>query len=411
MTVLVYETDLGLHLNKTGGFTNLKWKSGEEMVSIELDKVSSASQTNPVLIAEVQEKSWPIVKKEAESLVKDLKKADSIVDKGKREAAADKALTEFRKDAGAKLQRCAMDVFEVYIKDKGDYRLYLGKAGVRLLIDASSFAAAAVLTAASSWTGIGTAVGAVSMARSAGSIIQQFGNLAADAETIQEQIRKNAEKLERQLTGGQLGNTVKQGLSAIINAVTATEIENAFVTVEGLEKDFKLLESKVKGLHTNAASLGADLPKLLDAFEKIAPSQEILADLVKLTGEKTSDYKKFTAELADVEKNIKKAVEGASDLMERVRTLQKWTDDRSDMVADMKKKYKEGAVKVTKVLAQFVTLGLAFYGGNWTDATSTIAGFKSSHALGAALAVANDGLSTVKEMGTELFDAFKKKKV
>ncbi len=410
MTVLVYETDLGLYLNKTGDFTNLVWKTAEEMVSVELDKVSSVSQTNPVLVAEVQDKCWPIVKKEAESLIKDLKKADSIVDKSKREALADKALAEYRKDTGAKLQSCAMDVFDVYVKDKGDYRLYLTKSGVRLLIDGASFAAAAVLTAATSWSGIGSIVGAVGMARSAGSIVQQFGNLLADAETIKGQIESNAEKLNKQLSSSTISNTVKQGLSAAINAALAIEIEKVLPTVEGLEKDFKLLGDKVKGMHKEAVSLVSDLPKLLDAHEKIAPNQEILADLVKLTGMKTDDYKKFTAELKKVEKSINEAVSQASDLMARVNALKDWVDGKAGEVEDMKKKFSEGAVKSVKLLTQFVTLGLAFYGGNWSNATSTIAGLKSSHALGAALALANDGLSTTKELGTAIYEHFKKKK-
>ena len=33
MTVTVYETDLGVYLNKNGGFKNLEWKSGKEMVA------------------------------------------------------------------------------------------------------------------------------------------------------------------------------------------------------------------------------------------------------------------------------------------------------------------------------------------------------------------------------------------
>lgn len=55
-----------------------------------------------------------------------------------------------------------------------------------------------------------------------------------------------------------------------------------------------------------------------------------------------------------------------------------------------------------------VTVGLAFYGGNWTDATSTIAGLKSSHAVAGALALANDGRTTTKELGTTRYEHFKK---
>ena len=412
MTVLVYEADLGVYLNKNAGFKNLKWKAGEEMVAIELDKLSSATGTNAVLVAEVQERAWPVVKKEADPLARKLKdQVDSIEDEKKREAAADKLLQAFRTDVGDELQKVAIDVFQSYVKDKSDYRIHVAKSGVRILIDGAGLALAGFLTATAGWTGIGTVAGGVMMARSLSSIVQQIYNEVAKAEAILERIKENSAKLAKQLAGEDFKvNTLKQAGAAVVNAALAIEVQRFAPTVTGLSKDLELLDVKIKDMHTDAAKLVSGLPELLDSHAKVAPAQEVLADLVKLTGKKTSDYKKLTAELDGIEAKVRKAVEGASELMARVRELKLWVEVKSAEVETLKKAYDEGAVKKVDLLTRFVVLAGAFCAGNWSSPDSLLADLKGSKEMVASLALANDGLGTVKELGDQIYDAFKKNK-
>lgn len=410
MSVLVYETDLGVYLNKNAKLKNLPtFKAGDRLITIEIDGVNKITGQNALLVQKVADLSWPVVKKEADALIKALGTADAIADKTKRDKAFDTALDGFNDDVAVKLIKVASDVFASFAKDKKDYKVYKIKSGIKIAVNGLSLAASIALTAAAGWSGVGTVVGAVGMVRSAASLTQQIMNLSKDSLAIYQRIVVNIVKLKKQLASPNLKtNTAKQVGATVLNKVFAVEIETLVVTVGAVETDFKLMLNKVKGNKTNAVSLSKEIPKLLDQQDVITKSIADLEVIVKKTGKEEAQLKKLKVAEKKLEGELDKLLEKVHGIMATVNELEEWAVTYTKEVTELNAKFSTKAVKVASVATDFLLAAGSFVGGNFADPAQTVKDLHdASKVVVTSLALTNDSLGTIKDLGTSTYDAIK----
>ncbi len=410
MTVLVYETDLGHYLNQNAKFANIVFKKGDAMITIEIDGVSALKGSNALLVQKVADDSWPIVKKEAADLIKKLKKdVDTVTDDKKRKTLLDKELDKFNDEVAALLITAASKVFTSFAKDKKDYKIYKLKAGFKIAVNGAGLVASITLTALAGWSGVGTVVGAVGMVRTTASIAQQCVNLSKDSVDIAKRILTNVVKLKQQLASPNLKtNTLKQAASTVLNKVFAVEIETLVVTVDGIEADVKLLGSKVKGNKVNAVKLSTGIPEILDKQEKLNADIKPLLELGVRTKKQQSELKKLQAKLDENEKDLDKLLTKIVTFSETVNYLEKWVVTIEKDIANMKKKYNPSVVKATGIATDLLLAAGSFVGGNFADPVQTVKDLHdTSKVVVTSLALTNDSLGTIKDLGSTIYDNFK----
>ena len=410
MSVLVYETDFGVYLNKNADLKNTPaFKPGDRMITIEIDGVDKLTGQNVLMAQKVADLSWPVVKKEAEATIKALEKADAITDKAKREKAVKQELDSFNDTVAEKLIKVASGVFTTFAKDKKDYKVYKIKSGIKIAVNGLSLAASIALTAAAGWSGVGTVVGAVGMVRSAASLTQQIINLSKDSQEIYKRILGNIVKLKSQLSSPSIkANTAKQVGATVLNKVFAVEIESLVVTVSAVEGDFKLMLNKVKGNKVNAVSLSKAIPKLMDELSDLGKDIAKLEEIEKKTGKGGDKIKKLKATEEKLEKGLHDLLEKVHNIMAGVNTLEEWTVTYHRDIEALNKKFNAKTVKVAGVATDFVIAAGSFIGGNFSDPAQTVKDLHdSSKVLVTSLALTNDTLGTLKDLGTTTYDAFK----
>lgn len=406
MTVLVYETDIGVYLNNNAKLKNITFKAGAAMISIEIDKVTKLQGTNAVLAQSVADKCWPKVKAAAPELMKALKALDAETDAKKRDPAVDKAVEKFSDDLADDLIKVATSTFTGFGRDKKDYKKYKIKQGVKIAINGSMLAVSIGITAAAGWTGVGTVVGVVGMVRSAASLGQQIANLFKDANTIYLRIDANIEKLKKQLASPSVkANTAKQVGATVLNKVFAIEIESIVVTVAGVEGDFQLLSNKIKGNKVNAVALAKQIPKLLDLQSEVA-ALEKLEKLGTLDPAQTADLKKLRPAMKKVEEKTANVVESVYQLMATIDKVDAWTTTSLRDIVALKSKYSANAVKVASVATDCVLAVSSFAAGNWSNPAETLKDLETaSKVVVTSLALTNDALGTLKDTGVSVYDA------
>ena len=410
MSVLVYETDLGHYLNQNAKLDNITFKKGESMITIEIDGVSALKGSNALLVQEVADKSWPIVKKEAAGLITTLKKSvDTISDEKKRKVALDKEIDKFNDEVAALLITTASKVFSSFAKDKKDYKIYKLKAGFKIVVNGAGLVASIALTALAGWSGAGTVVGVIGMVRTTASIAQQCVNLSKDSVDIAKRVLTNVVKLKKQLASPNLKtNTLKQTMGTVLNKVFAVEIETLVVTVDAVENDIKLLGNKVKGNKVNAVKMAGDVPKMLDKQDDINAKIKDLLELGVRTKKQQSELKKLQEAQDKSEKALDKLLTNIVTLSETVAYLEKWVVTVEKDIANLKSKYNPNVVKVAGVATDFLLAAGSFVGGNFSDPAQTVQDLhNASKVVVTSLALTNDSLSTVKDLGTTIYDNFK----
>lgn len=409
MAVLVYETDLGVYLNKNADLKNITFKPGESMITIEIDGVSKVQGSNMMLVQEVQDKSWPLVKKEAAALIKALEKADEIKEAPKRKKKVDEELDSFNDLVADKLITLASSVFTTFAKDKKDYKKYKIKAGIKIAVNGLGLAASITLTALAGWTGVGTVVGTVGMIRTTSSLVQQVINLTKDSDGIYKRILGNVVKLKKQLASPNVkANTAKQALSTVANKIFAVEIETIVVTVGGIETDFALLANKIKGNKVNTTSLAGAIPKFLDQQESLKKEIDDLEKLVKLTKKQESELKKLKAAQTKCEQALDKLITNIVTIREKVNEIEAWVTQYHKDIKDLKGKYNPKIVTGVGLATDFLLAAGSFVGGNFSDPAQTVKDLAGgANQLVTSLALANDSFGTVKDIGTSIYDTIK----
>jgi DNA repair exonuclease SbcCD ATPase subunit len=410
MSVLVYETDIGVYLNKNADLKNTPaFKAGDRLITIEIEGVNKLTGQNVLLVQKVADLCWPVVKKEAEATIKALEKADAIPDKAKREKAVKEELDAFNDAVAEKLIKVASGVFTSFAKDKKDYKVYKIKSGIKIAVNGLSLAASIALTAAAGWSGVGTVVGAVGMVRSAASLTQQIVNLSKDSQEIYKRILGNIVKLKQQLSSSSIkANTAKQVGATVLNKVFAVEIESLVVTVSAVEGDFKLMLNKVKGNKVNAVSLSKEIPKLMDQLSDLGKEIAKLEEIEKKTGKGGDKVKKAKDAEKKLESSLDKLLDKVHNIMAGVNSLEEWTVTYHKDIAEISKKYNAKTVKVAGVATDFVLAAGSFVGGNFSDPAQTVKDLHdASKVLVTSLALTNDSLGTLKDLGTSAYDAFK----
>ena len=410
MSISVYETDIGTYLNKNGNFSKLDFKIGDYPLKVKLGDVSALKGNNMHLLQQVQNKCWPAVQKRLPKLITDLKKADEKADEAKRDKSAQKAMDGFLDDISEEVISLCQGVFDAFAKDRKDYRVYKIKRGVGITVSGVGLAGSIALTAASGWSGVGTVVGAVGIVRSAASLVQQVANLTRDSEQIYDRIIANVLKLRKQLASPNIKeNTAKQVASTVLNKVFAVEIESLVVTVEGIESDFELLLNKVKGNKVNVVSLANDIPKLMKEQDKVTAEVDALKAIGVRTGKEESKLKKLEANAADVEKRLDTLLKQITGLSETITKLEKYAVQFHHEISTLNSKFSGKAVKAAGIATELVFAATTFVAGNFTAPSDTIADLhRSSKALITGFAMAKDGLDTVYDSGSAIYQAIKK---
>jgi hypothetical protein len=400
MPMEVYETDLGHYLNQTGKFNAIEFKKGTVMVTIEIENVSKLADNNAWLVQKTQEVSWPIVKNAAADLIKDLAKLDA---KGLKadDPAVVKTLTEFNTELAKKLIFAAKGVFGTFAKDAKDYTIYKIKNGFKIGIKIVTLAVSIGVTAAAGWTGVGTVVGVVGMVRSAASLAQQCLNLSKESMDIFKRVVGNIIKLKVQLSSPNLKkNTAQQIGVTVLNKVFAVEIETLFVTLDGIESDFALLTSKVKGNKVNAVNLSREVTKLLDKQEQLNKDIFDLAVKVRNTGKGKDKLVKLLETQKKVEAETDKLLTKIVSLSESMNTIESWTGTYHKQVKDLKAKFNPNVVKAAGVATDLLLAVGSLVGGDFSSPGETIKDLhETSKQLVTALGLANDGFSALKDMG------------
>lgn len=409
MAVLVYETDLGVYLNKNAGLKNHKFKPGETMIAIELEGVNKVDGKNMMLVQEVQDKCWPLIKKEAVDLIKVLAKADAEANAGKRDKAIEAAIKKFNENVADKLINLARSVFTSFAKNTKDYSTYKWKTGFKIGVNAAMLGASIALTAVAGWTGVGTVVGAAGMVKSAASLAQQIANTTKDSEAIYKRIVGNVVTLKKQLASPNLkANTAKQAAATVVNKIFSVEIESLVVTVSGIESDFELLGNKVKGNKVNTTSLAASIPKMLDEQEKLSKDIDKLEKLTQVTKQQTSELKKLKKAQADAEKALDKLLNEIVGIREKVNEIEAWHTKYHRAIRDLKGQYNPKIVKGVGLATDFLLSAAQFVGGNFSDPASTLKDLgDSAKVVVTSLAMTNDAIGTIKDVGTSMYDGFK----
>ncbi len=416
MGVEVMHADLGHLLNTDGEFKNIKFEKGKQMVTVEIDGVASLDKKNVVLIAVARDKCWALVKSNAPSLIKALKKdkgADSQTDKTKREKMVAEAIEDFHDLIGDKMITAAMAVFTSIIKDRKDYKIYKVKQGLKLVINGAGLVASVTLTALAGWTGAGTVVGAIGMVRSAAGIVQQCVNLSKDSMDIYKRVLTNVTKLKKQLDNDNFKtNTLKESVGNVVNKVFAVEIQSLIVTVDGVESDVKLMMTKVKGNRVNAAKLGPKIQELLEAQDELISKIKILEKKKKegtLKKESEKELDKLNISLTKNEKVLDKLLINTTTLMDSAVFLEEWVVGCNQDIANLKSKYNPNVVKGVSFATDLLLTAGSFVGGNFSDPGKTIQDLhKTSEVLLTSLSLVNDGLGTIKDLVGTLEDTFAK---
>jgi archaellum component FlaC len=360
-----------------------------------------------VLVQEVADKAWPIVKREAEDLKKDLAKADAQTDPGKRKSAIEKALDDYQTETAKKLIVLACDVFETFAKTKSSYRTYQLKRGFKIVVDGAGLAAALALTSVAGWTGLGTVVGALLITRSVAGLGQEIMDTWREADKIQKRIEASAERLKKQLGSSEIQNTKKQLRNTVVSKLLATEIDGITDTVGKLEQDFELLKNKIKGIKTNAVLTADKLPKLMAAQAEADEHCKPLRQLGVRTRAQQPEMDKLEAALKKVEDSLDKALKEIVAYMEKLNTAQEWVKKHHGDAAILKKKFDSSIVKDVEVLVEVLILAEAFVTGSLAAGGQAIERLGEFSKVTAAMALANDGLSTLKDVGVRVYDKFK----
>jgi hypothetical protein len=406
MPMEVYETDLGHYLNLNGKFKNLEFKKGTVMVTIEIENVSKLADNNAWLVQKTQDVSFPIVKKAAVDLIKDLAKLDTGKVKADGPEVA-KVLAAFNIDLSKKLIIAAKNVFGTFAKDDKDYTIYKVKNGFKIGIKIVTLAASVAITAVGGWTGVGTVVGIVGMVRSAASLAQQIANLSKESLEIFKRMVGNIIKLKQQLASPNLKkNTAQQVGATVLNKVFAVEIETLFVTLDGIESDFELLSNKVKGNKVKAVTLSGDITKLLDKQEDINKELAKLEAQVKSTGKGRDKLAKMLETQKKVEKETDELLTRVVSLSEGMNTIESWTGTYHKQIKELKAKYNPNVVKAAGVATDLLLAVGSFVAGDFSSPGQTIKELhETSTKLVTALGIANDGFSALQDTGTAVYSA------
>ena len=325
-------------------------------------------------------------------------------------------LFDFTDQLGQRLQNIAYEEFKIFAKQKQDYKLYKKQTGVKLIVNGASLAASIALTAGVGWTGVGTVVGAVMIVRSASLLAQELFALARSTEVVFGRIIKHLADLKGHLKKSQSGlkNTAKQAASTVLSQVLAIEIKGAFATVEALEKEFALLENKVKLNKKSAVKLAADIPKLLneqkkidDEIAKTLPEEIILSDPQRGTFRNALSVLEARQNTNAAKLHI--LLDGVHNHMAYVNEMEGLSIMYHSEVKKLKASYNPNAVKVAKVATQFVMAAGSFAAGNFSQPEALLHDLdESAKALVTALNLANESLTVVKEVGATAYSIARK---
>jgi uncharacterized protein Yka (UPF0111/DUF47 family) len=406
MSMDVYETDLGHYLNLNGKFKNLEFKKGTIMVTIEIENVSKLADNNAWLVQKTQDVSFPIVKKAAVDLIKDLAKLDEKKLKADDPAVV-KVITAFNIELSKKLIIAAKGVFGSFAKDDKDYTIYKIKNGFKIGIKIVALAVSVGVTAAGGWSGVGTVVGIVGMVRSAASLAQQIANLSKESLDIFKRMVGNIIKLKQQLASPNLKkNTAQQIGATVLNKVFAVEIETLFVTLDGIESDFELMSNKVKGNKVKAVTLSGNITKLLDKQEDINKELAKLGAQVKSTGKGKDKLAKMLETQKKVEKETDELLTKVVSLSEGMNTIEAWTGTYHKQIKELKAKFNPTAVKAAGVATDLLLAVGSFVAGDFSSPGQTIKELhETSTKLVTALGIANDGFGALQDSGTAVYSA------
>ena len=244
--------------------------------------------------------------------------------------------------------KTAMDnVWKKIISDKKEYKTYQVKSGLSIAAKSIGLVASIATTAAGGFTGAGTVIGAIGMAKTVVTLFNETRDLLRDAESVGKILDQDIASMRDKLNAQSPATTgVKELGKAGLERLTGIRTTG----LKSIDDNFTLYQNKLKGYHSKASSLGGKINQLMN--ETQALSKKVAALKQEATTKKIPELataaNKLEATVSKLEKQLDKLLNGASSAMEGYNKGMENVKNLTTTINDLKGKQPAWSEKLQK---------------------------------------------------------------
>lgn len=252
-------------------------------------------------------------------------------------AEIQQAYKDFEAAVGPAAKTAMDNVWKKIISDKQEYRKYQVKSGLSIVAKSIGLVASIAATAAGGFTGAGTVIGAIGMAKTAITLFNETRDLLKDAESVGRTLDKDIASMRDKLNAQSPTTTgVKELGKAGLERLTGIRTTG----LKSIDDNFTLYQNKLKGYHTKASSLGGKINQLLNETQALSKKVVLLKQeaSAKKIPQLATSANKLEATVSKLEKQLDNLLKGASSAMEGYNKGMENVKNLTTVINDLKGK-------------------------------------------------------------------------
>ena len=259
--------------------------------------------------------------------------------------------------------KTAMDnVWKKIISDTKEYRTYQVKSGLSIAAKSIGLVASIATTAAGGFTGAGTVIGAIGMAKTAVTLFNETRDLLRDAESVGKILDQDITSMRNKLNDQKPVETgIKESSKAGLERLTGIRTTG----LKSIDDNFTLYQNKLKGYHSKASSLGGKINQLMNETQALSKKVAVLKQeaTTKKIPQLATAANKLEATVSKLEKQLDKLLSGASSAMEGYNKGMENVKNLTTTINDLKGKQPAWSEKLQKYVIPLLDIVyIDFYG-------------------------------------------------